>query len=117
MAECYILAWVRSIDNKLVVDEVGFYSDGPGEVTHALHREAPLTVASFKGESFDIAHKQALHFANYRKGIEAENNLPNTILGKLCALALECEAKRIFGVKREPLRKNITLWDHLTKEP
>jgi hypothetical protein len=102
MSECYLLAWVRSINGTLIIDGAGLYSEGPESITYALFAEAPLTVAFFGGDSFETARKKALRFI--------ENGNKDSVLGQICALALKSEEAKISKPKVT------TLWDHLTEK-
>jgi len=77
-----MLAWVKLIGNELIVNDVGFYSQGPETIAHDFHKESPLTVAIFEGESYNAARKKAFSYANSMKSHKSTR-------GQLYAFAVE----------------------------
>lgn len=84
---CYIIAWIREQEGKLVVEEAGFYSEGPETITHDLKNEAPVTVLHFNGDSYDLAHRIAMRYASNECG-------SSSIMGRVLKMALAEEERR-----------------------
>lgn len=84
---CYINAWVREQEGKLVFEEAGLYSEGPETITYHLLTEVPVTVLSFPGSSYAAAKDFAIDYIkNYR--------CPNSVIGRVLKMALAEEERR-----------------------
>lgn len=81
------MAWIREQEGKLVVEEAGFYSEGPETITHDLKNEAPVIVLSFHGNSYAHARAIAMNYAEHDRS-------PHSVMGKVLKLALLEEERR-----------------------